>query len=41
MDGAADAEAPDGTTDTVATVVVHGLVGIEISEAGDARLVTG
>ena len=40
-DGAAGTEAPDGTTDAVATVVVPGLVGTPISEAGDLLRAAG
>ena len=40
-DGTADTEAPNGTTDAVATVVVPGLVGTPISEAGDLLRAAG
>ena len=40
-DGAADTAAPDGTTEAVATVVVPGLVGTPISEAGDLLRAAG
>ena len=40
-DGAAGTEAPHGTTDAPATVVVPGLVGTPISEAGDLLRAAG
>ena len=40
-DGTADTEAPDGTTDAVAAVVVPKLVGTPVSEAGDLLRAAG